>query len=95
MKTKSLLLAAAAAFAILATPAQAGDRRYRNYERGNDCDRGGNYGYYQQRNQGYYQQRDYCPPVQYYRPASYRPAPVFYGTPFFQISFGGGNRGCR
>jgi len=89
MKTKSLtlILAAAVAFAILATPAQAGDRRYRNYERGNDCDRGRNYGYYQQRN--YYQ------PVQYYRPAYYRPAPVFYGTPFFQISFGGGNRGCR
>ncbi len=91
MKTKSLslILAAAAAFALLATPAEAGDGRYYSNYRGNDCYRGGNYGYYQQRN--------YYRPVQYYRPAYYRPAPVFIGVPFLQISVGGGGgyRGCR
>jgi len=91
MKTPSLTLTIAAAFALLATPARAGDRHHRNTS--NTC--GNNSGYYRQQNyyrgdnSGYYQQ-PFCQPVQYYRPA-----PVFFPSPFFQISFGGDNRGCR
>lgn len=91
MKTKSLTLVltvTVAAFALLATPAQAGGKKYKKY-RDNDCYRGGN-------SYGYYQQRNSYRPVQYYRPA-YPVAPVYAPRPFIQIGFGfGGNRGyCR
>ena len=79
-------------FALFATPAEAGGRRYykQSYNGCYDRGYGGGYGYYRPyRNYGYYR------PVRYYRPAYYYPAPYFPG-PAFQIgfSFGGGGY-CR
>ena len=80
------------AFALFATPAEAGGRRYyKNYYNG-DCYRGGGYGYravYRgataiTTEDGYYR------PVRYYRPAYYFPPPVFQ----IGFSFGGGGY-CR
>jgi len=94
MKTHSLTLtlaAVATAVSLLATPAHAGDRKYKNYYRdNNDCNRTYNNNY------GYYQQRSYYQPVQYYRPAYCPPEPVYYQrqtVPFFSLFFGNGS--CR
>lgn len=91
MKTKSLTLVltvTVAAFAFLATPAEAGGKKYKKY-RDTECYRGGG-------NYGYYQPRTFYRPVQYYRPV-YPVAPVWGPRPLIQIGFGfGGNRGyCR
>ena len=64
------------AFALFATPAEAGGRRYyKNYYNG-DCYRGGGYrgghGYY---NRGWNRGYGYYRPVRYYRPAYYFPTP--------------------
>jgi hypothetical protein len=82
MKTRSCLLtvvAAVSAFALLATPVQAGGRKhwhrgwnnggYGYYQRGWN---NGGYGYYQGGWSGY--GYGYCQP--YYRPVYYYPAPV-------------------
>ena len=80
MKTKTsllTLLAAVSAFALLATPAQAGGR---HHHRGwNNC----GHGYYHRgwNNSGYGYYRPYYRPVYYYpapcyRPVFYAPAPV-------------------
>ena len=70
------------AFALFATPAEAGGRRhYKNHYNG--WDRGG-YGYYR--------------PVRYYRPAYYYPGPFFGPAFSIGFSFGGGGYGggyCR
>jgi hypothetical protein len=87
MKAHSLTLlvvAVVGAFALFATPAEAGDRRkhYKphNYHRGD----GNDYSYYQRarHNRPRYHQR-----------VRYVPAPVYYPRPAFQIgfAFGGGN----
>ena len=92
MRAHSLTLWVAAvvgAFALFATPAEAGGRKHRHYRDG--CDRGGwdDYGYYQRAR--YYEPR--------YQRVRYVPAPVYYQRPAFQIGFvfGGGNGygGCR
>jgi hypothetical protein len=79
------------AFALFATPAEAGGRRYyKNYYNG-DCYGGGGYrgghGYY---NRGWNRGYGYYRPVRYYRPAYYFPPPVFQ----IGFSFGGGGY-CR
>jgi hypothetical protein len=87
-----LMAAFVGAFALFATPAEAGGRRhYKNYYNG--CyDRGG-YGYYRPYNRGY-RGYGYYRPVRYYRPAYYYPGPYF--GPAFSVgfSFGGGGY-CR
>ena len=90
MKMRSFLLtviAAVSAFALFATPAQAGGKRY--YQRGgwNNC----GYGYYQRgwNNYGYYR------PVRYYRPVYYYQAPYYqpvYYNPAPVVVFGFGFR---
>lgn len=90
MKTKLLTLTLViGASVFLATPAEAGKRRY--YE--DDCSpRGG---------RGYYQQERYYQPVQYYRPVRYSRPPEYCAPaprPFFQIGFlfgGNRDRDCR
>jgi hypothetical protein len=85
-----LMAAFVGAFALFATPAEAGGRRYyKNYNGCYDRGYGRGYGYRPYRGYGYYR------PVRYYRPAYYYPAPYFPG-PAFQIgfSFGGGGY-CR
>jgi hypothetical protein len=87
-----LMAAFVGAFALFATPAEAGGRRYYNNYYNGDCYRGGGYrgghgggyGYYRPRGYGYYR------PVRYDRPAFYFPPPVI------QIGFGFGGGGyCR
>jgi hypothetical protein len=86
MRAHSLRLLVAAvvgAFALFATPAEAGGRKHHHrdgYYRGGCND----YGYYQRAR--YYQPR-------YYQRVRYVPAPVYYQRPAFQIGFvfGGGN----
>jgi len=87
MKARSFTLAIAAvvgAFALFATPAEAGGYR--------KCYR---HGYYRGgwSNYGYYHRRHYYRPVRYgyYRPVRYVRAPYYYPGPAFQIgfSFGG------
>ncbi|HEU4678273.1 MAG TPA: hypothetical protein VFS35_02055 [Terrimicrobiaceae bacterium] len=96
MRARSLALwvvAVIGAFALFATPAEAGGKRHRHYN--DNCYRGGGgYGYYQPyyRNygNGYYRPyyRNYYRPVRYYQP-------VFY-PPVFQIGFAFGGGGyCR
>ena len=94
MKSRSILMAAATALALVlfASPAEAGRKKH--------CYNGGGYGgggYY--RGGGY--NYGYCPPVRYYRssyycPPSYYSAPVYISPPVFQIGFrfGGGDY-CR
>ena len=89
MKAHSLTLLVAAvvgAFALFATPAEAGDRRkhHRNHNYHYRGD-GNDYSYYQ-RARHYYRPR-------YHQPVRYVPAPVYYPRPAFQIGFvfGGGN----
>jgi hypothetical protein len=82
-----LMAAFVGAFALFATPAEAGGRRhYKNHYNG--WDRGG-YGYYRPYNRGY-RGYGYYRPVRYYRPAYYYPGPYF--GPAFSVgfSFGGG-----
>jgi hypothetical protein len=90
-----LLAAFVGAFALFATPAEAGGRRhYKNYYNGG-CYRGGGYGYYRPYDRPYYGGGyGYYRPVRYYRPAYYYPGPYF--GPAFSIgfSFGGGGY-CR
>jgi hypothetical protein len=96
MRAHSLALSVAAvvsAFALFATPAEAGGKRYKYYDGyyNGGYYRGGGYGYYRP----YY--RNYYRPARYYRPVYYAPPPVFYG-PAFSIGFswgGGGYRHCR
>ena len=65
------------AFALFATPAEAGGRRY--YD---GCYRGG-YGYYRP----YYRGYGYYRPYRYYRPYGYyRPYRGYYGGPGFYLS---------
>jgi hypothetical protein len=78
------------AFALFATPAEAGGRYYRNYHDG--CYRGG-YGYYRPyyRSYGYYRPyyRGYYRP--YYRGRGYYGGPAFYlAVPPVRIAIGGG-----
>jgi hypothetical protein len=85
-----LMAAFVGAFALFATPAEAGGRRYyKNYYDG-DCYRGGGYrggyGYYRP----YYRGYGYYRPVRYYRPVYYYPVPAFQ----IGFSFGGGGY-CR
>lgn len=86
------------AFALFATPAEAGDGRKKRHHHGYYRGGGGDYGYYQPRryyrgggdDYGYYQ------PRRYYRPRYVRYQPYYYQQPFFQIGFAfGGNRNCR
>jgi hypothetical protein len=93
-----LMAAFVGAFALLATPAEAGGKRhYKNYYNGGyyrGGGYGGGYGYYRP----YYRGYGYYRPVRYYRPAYYYPGPFF--GPAFSIgfSFGGGGYGggyCR
>jgi hypothetical protein len=77
MKVRSYLLAivaAASAFAFLATPAQAGGCRHRHHHSSCYQRDWNNSGYYQP--EQYYQQ-PYYPSAQCYRPVYYYPAPVF------------------
>ena len=70
------------AFALFATPAEAGDCRKKRHHHGYYRGGGGDYGYYQ--------------PRRYYRPRYVRYQPYYYQQPFFQIGFAfGGNRNCR
>jgi hypothetical protein len=81
MKKRSWLLtlvAAVSAFALLATPAQAGGRKKHCYRGWNN----GGYGYYQRGWNDYGYRRAYYRPVYHYpepcyRPVYYAPAPVF------------------
>ena len=90
MKAHSLTLAIAAvvaAFAMFATPAEAGGR-YRNYYDG--CHRGG-HGYYRPYYRAYYRpyHRVYYRP--YYRGYGYYRGPAFYlAIPPVRIAIGGG-----
>ena len=88
MKAHSLALSVAAvagAFALFATPAEAGGCRKHHNHYNNNCYRG------DWNRSGYYQ------PVRYYRPVRYVDAPYYYQRPAFQIGFVfGGNGGyCR
>ena len=94
MRARSLAIWVAAivgAFALFATPAEAGGKRH-NYHGGN-CYRGGgdwgggDWGYYRPHHRNYYR------PV--YRSVRYLPPPVYY-PPTFSIGFAFGGRGyCR
>jgi hypothetical protein len=89
MRAHSFALSVAAvvgAFALFATPAEAGGRKHHRH-----CYNGG-YGYY---NGGYYNGGYYRPYYRnYYRPRYYY-QPVFY-PPVFQIGFAFGGGGyCR
>jgi hypothetical protein len=86
------------AFALFATPAEAGGRYYRNYYGG--YDRGG-YGYYRPYYRSYRYYRPYYRSYRYYRPyyrsyRHYRPyyggyGPTFYlAIPPVRIAIGGG-----
>jgi hypothetical protein len=83
MKAHSLALSVAAvvgAFALFATPAEAGGRKHHRHHN-NNCYRGGGWNDY-----SYYQRARYYEP-RYYQPVRY------YQRPAFQIgfAFGGGN----
>ena len=89
MKAHSLTLSVAAvvgAFALFATPAEAGDRRKHHRNHNNNHYRG------DRNDHSYYQRANYYRP-RYYQPVRYVPAPVYYPRPAFQIGFvfGGGN----
>jgi len=91
MKAHSLTLlvvAVVGAFALFATPAEAGDRRKHhnhNYYRGD----GNDYSYYQRarHNRPRYHQRVRYVPARVYYPRRYVPARVYYPRPAFQIGF--------
>ena len=87
MRARSLALWVAAvvgAFALFATPAEAGGKRYRYYNGG--CYRGG-YGYYRPYYRGYY--RPYY--RGYYRGYGYYGGPGLYiAVPPVRIAIGGG-----
>jgi hypothetical protein len=89
MKTHSLTLLVAAvvgAFALFATPAEAGDRRRHHRHHDNDCYRGG-------RNEFrlYQRARHFRP--RYYQPVRYIPAPAL--RIGFVVGDGNGYRHCR
>jgi hypothetical protein len=89
MKAHSLTLFVAAvvgAFALFATPAEAGDRRKHHKHHNNNYYRDGRPDY-----SDYQRVRHFRP--RYYQPVRYVPARVYYPRPAFQIGFvfGGGN----
>jgi hypothetical protein len=88
MKAHSITLSAAAvigAFALFATPAEAGGRKHHRHQ-DDDCYRG--------RNEfGYYERARFDRPRYYYEPVRYLPAPAFQIG--FVVGGGGGYRHCR
>jgi hypothetical protein len=90
----SLTLSIAAvvgAFALFATPAEAGGRKKCHRHNHHNYYRGGGYDY------GYYERQYYRPRYRYYQPVRYIDAPYYYYPgPAFQIGFAfGGGRHCR
>jgi hypothetical protein len=93
MRARSLAIWVAAivgAFALFATPAEAGGKRHK-YHGGNCYRGGGDWGYYRPHYRNYYR------PVGYYRQVRYLPPPVYYPpVPTFSIGFAFGGGGyCR
>ncbi len=74
------------AFALFATPAEAGGRKHHKHHN-NNWYHGGRNDY------GYYQRARHYGPRYYYRPVRFVPARTYYRSPAFQIAFvfGGGN----